>query len=70
MFGPAGLPADIVARLYAELRKALGDPDVRKRLEANGFEIIGSTPAEFRALLDSDLALWSRIAGARNIKVD
>ena len=70
MFGPAGLPDEIVARLYAELRKALGDRDVRKRLEANGFEIIGSSPAEFRALLDSDIALWSRIARARNIKVD
>lgn len=70
MFGPAGLPAEIVTRLYAELRKALGDPGVRRRLEANGFEIIGSSPAEFRALLDRDLALWSRIARARNIKVE
>lgn len=70
MFGPAGLPAEIVARLHAELRKALGDPDVRRRLEANGFEVIGSSPAEFRTLLDSDIALWSRIARARNINVE
>jgi len=70
MFGPAGMPAEVVARLYVEIRKALGDPEVRKRLEANGFEIIGSSPAEFRTLLDRDVALWSRIAGARNIKVD
>jgi tripartite-type tricarboxylate transporter receptor subunit TctC len=70
MFGPAGLPVEVVARLNAELRKALVDPDVRKRLETNGFEIIGSSPAEFRALLDSDLVLWSRIARARNVQVD
>ena len=70
MFGPAGMPAEIAARLNAELRKALGEPDVRKRLEANGFEIIGSSPAEFRTLLESDLALWSRIASVRSIKVD
>jgi tripartite-type tricarboxylate transporter receptor subunit TctC len=70
VFGPAGLPAEIVTRLNAELRKALTDPDVRRRLEANGFEIIGSSPGEFRTLIESDVALWSRIGSSRNIKGD
>ena len=70
MFGPTGMPADLVARIHAELRKALADPEVKKRLEANGFEIIGGSPAEFRAFLDADIALWSRVANARSIKVD
>jgi tripartite-type tricarboxylate transporter receptor subunit TctC len=70
LFGPAGLPPEIVTRLYTEMRKALGDPEVKKKLEANGFEIIASPPAEFRAFLESDIALWSRVARARNIKSD
>ncbi len=70
MFGPAGIPPEIVTRVHTELRKALEDPEVRKRLEANGFEIIGGSPAEFRTFLAADIALWSRVANARKIKVD
>jgi tripartite-type tricarboxylate transporter receptor subunit TctC len=70
LFGPAGMPPEIVNRIYTEMRKALADPEVKKKLEANGFEIIASTPAEFRTFLDADIALWSRIARARNIKTE
>ena len=70
MFGPAGMPPEIVTRIHTEMRKALEDQEVRKRLEANGFEIIGGSPAEFRAFLAADIALWSRVANARRIKVD
>ena len=70
MFGPAGMQTEIVSRLHAELRRALGDPEVRKRLEANGFEIVEGSPAEFRTFLAADIALWSKVANARSIKVD
>jgi len=52
------------------MRRALGDADVKKRLEANGFEIIDGSPAEFRTFLAAEIALWSRIANARKIKAE
>ncbi len=70
IFAPAGLPSAIEARLHAEIVKALGNADVRKRLQANGFEIIGSSPAEFRSVIASDIALWSKVAQARHISAD
>jgi len=70
MFGPAGMPGEVVTRLHAEMRRALADPEVRKRLEANGFEIIDGTPADFRAFLAADIALWSKVANSRRVKVE
>jgi tripartite-type tricarboxylate transporter receptor subunit TctC len=70
MFGPAGMPTEIVTRLHAEMRRALGDAEVKKRLEANGFEIIDGSPAEFRTFLAADIALWSKVANARKIKAE
>jgi tripartite-type tricarboxylate transporter receptor subunit TctC len=59
--GPAGLPAPIVARLNAELRKALENADVRKGLETIGGEIAPTTPEEMRARVARELATWTRI---------
>lgn len=47
VFAPARTPARIVDRLNAELRAGLATAEVQKQLAANGFEPVGSTPAEF-----------------------
>jgi tripartite-type tricarboxylate transporter receptor subunit TctC len=49
MLAPAGTPKDIVARLNSEVLKALGDPEVRRKLEELGFAIRGSSPGELRS---------------------
>jgi tripartite-type tricarboxylate transporter receptor subunit TctC len=55
---PAGVPAAIVNRLNAELRKALDNPEVRTKLEQIGGEVRPSTPAELRARVARELAMW------------
>ena len=70
ILAPAGLPSAIEAKLHTEIVKALGNADVRKRFQANGFEIIGSTPAEFRNVIASDISLWSKVAQARHISAE
>ena len=47
---PAGTPRDVVARLNAEVLKAVGDPEVRRKLEELGFAVRGSSPEELRVL--------------------
>ena len=70
MFGPAGMAHENVARLNAELIKAVNEPDVRSMLEANGFDVVGSSPEEFSALIKSNIEQWSGVVRARNIHAD
>ena len=67
--GPAGLPQDIVAKLNAEMNKALEKPQVRKHLEQDAFEIRAMTPAEVTALMKAEIDKWvPAMRQALNIK--
>jgi tripartite-type tricarboxylate transporter receptor subunit TctC len=61
MLAPAGTPKAIVARLNAEVLKALADADVRHRLEDLGFAIRGSSPDELGAMTREQLAKYARV---------
>ena len=64
----AGTPPGIVARLQAEVTKALRLPEVRERLAALGAEPVGSTPAEFGAFVRAENARWGRIIREKGIR--
>lgn len=70
MVAPAGTPREIVATLHAAALKAMAAPAVRDRLEKQGAELVGSTPAQFRALLEREFALWSKVVKDSGAKVD
>jgi len=61
IFGPSGLPAPIVARLNAELDKALKAPDVRPTLDDNGLAVIGGSPEQFAALIRDGIERYGAI---------
>src|ERR1700684_4472519 len=61
MLAPAGTPKDIIARLNAEVLKAVGDPEVRRRLEDLGFAVRGSSPDELRVMTRDQLAKYARV---------
>jgi tripartite-type tricarboxylate transporter receptor subunit TctC len=66
----AATPASVVQRLNAETVKALRDPAARERLERLGFEVVGSSPAEFAAHVEKEAARWSRIIRESGAKAD
>jgi tripartite-type tricarboxylate transporter receptor subunit TctC len=70
LFGPAGLPREITARLSAEMLKALNAPDVLPRLHENGMAVIGGTPEEFRALIEDGIARYGAIIKAAGIQAE
>ncbi len=65
---PAGTPKAIVNRLNAEINAALKLPDVRSKLEGAGIEVQGGTPAEYAAVIKSDLAKWGRVVKEAGIQ--
>ncbi len=66
--GPTALPASIVARLSEAAAKAVRVEPLRTRLTELGYVAIGSPPEEFRARIEADIAKWSRVIEAGNIK--
>lgn len=68
LFGPAGLPRDIVARLNAAVAKAAATPELRAKGTADGFELIGNSPEEFSAQLKRDIEVAGRLVKAAKVE--
>jgi tripartite-type tricarboxylate transporter receptor subunit TctC len=68
LFGPAGMPPPVVARLNAEVIKALRAPDMAPKLEAAGLAVIGNTPQEFAAMYMSGFDVYGKVIRAAGIK--
>lgn len=67
MMAPAGTPKDVVAKLNAEMLKALQQPAVKVRLEEMGGEARGSTPEEMKAMVASEVQKWTQLVIDANI---
>ena len=67
---PAATPKEIVAKLNADIVKALNDPEVKKRLLENGAEAMPGTPDQFAKTLRSEITKWGKVVKAANIKAD
>lgn len=68
LFGPKDMPPALQERIASEVRDALNDAEVSKRLTNLGLRPLGTTPAEFRSVLDEQRAKWAAIARAHDIK--
>ncbi len=67
MVAPAGTPAPVIARLHGEAVKALQSDEMKEKLALDGAQPVGSSPAEFAALIRSELEKWTRVARAAEI---
>jgi tripartite-type tricarboxylate transporter receptor subunit TctC len=70
MYAPAQTPADIIARLQADIRKALETAEVRESLEKTGNEPVGSTPEAFRTFVQNEMVKWAKVVKAANITAE
>ena len=68
MMGPAGLPQPIVDRIHAETTKVMAQPDVRKKLESLGLQLVGNTPAQFLQIVKDELPMWGKVIKDAGIK--
>jgi tripartite-type tricarboxylate transporter receptor subunit TctC len=66
--GPAGLPADVVARLNKVVHEVLAEPATAEKLRNAGSEVVPTTPAAFKARLQSDIAKWTAVVASAGIQ--
>jgi tripartite-type tricarboxylate transporter receptor subunit TctC len=67
LYGPKGLPADVVTRINRGVNDALKDADVKSGLARLGIEPVGGTPQEFAKMTEADRAKWKKIIVERKI---
>jgi tripartite-type tricarboxylate transporter receptor subunit TctC len=60
LFGPAGMPPEIAARLSKELNAIVARPAIREQIDKQGFALAGSTPEELRGFLKNQLGAWTK----------
>ena len=70
VFAPAGLPADITARLSSEVAKATNSPDFRERLRGLGATPVGSTSPQLAAHVRAEIERWTRAGKAANFRME
>jgi len=68
MWGPAGMPAEIVNKINADTRRALHDPGVKSKLQALGNDTMDMSPQDFAKLVRSEMEDYSKVLKAAGIK--
>ena len=70
LWAPAGTPLAIVSRLNQSVARILKLPEVQERLRAGGADAAPSTPEAFARVIAQDIATWSKVVKAGNIKIN
>jgi tripartite-type tricarboxylate transporter receptor subunit TctC len=70
LFGPKGLPPEVVQRVNQAANQVLQDPEVIEKLTRLGIEPVGGSPAQFTQMLASESAKWKKIISERKITSD
>ena len=70
MLAPAKTPPEIVGRLNAELNKLLKQPDIAKRLDTQGIDVVGGSPDQARVFIERQMDIWGKVVKDNNIKAD
>jgi tripartite-type tricarboxylate transporter receptor subunit TctC len=70
LLAPAGTPQPIVARLNAELRKAVTSQEVEARIHADGGDPLASTPEQYAADIDREETKWSALIRKLGLRVE
>ncbi len=70
LMGPARMPPEVVARIYADVQKVLAEPAVRENLSGIGVEPYAGTGADLAKLIKADFARYADLAKSANIKTE
>ena len=70
IYGPKGMPKDVVDKINAGVRKVLEDPAVRKRIEDTGSLIVGNTPEQFAAQIKAEYEVYKKVVESAKLRLE
>jgi tripartite-type tricarboxylate transporter receptor subunit TctC len=70
IYAPAKTPREIVAKLNAEINRALNQPNVKSDFTRQGFDVDNKTPEEFARYMQVETVKWTKLIKAAGIRVD
>jgi len=70
LIAPGGTPQPLIAKINQDVVDIVRQPAVREKLAAQLMEVVGGTPEQFRARIDSEIARWAPVIKAANVKVN
>ena len=70
IYGPKGLPKEVVDKINGGVKKALEDPAVRKRIEDTGSLIVANTPDQFAAQIKAEYDVYKKVVDQSKLKLD
>jgi len=70
VLAPAKTPPEIIKRMNEEINKALKNPELAKRLDAQGIDVSGGSPEAARVFIDKQMDIWAKVVKDNNIKPD
>lgn len=70
IYGPKGLPKEVIDKVNAGVRKALEDPAVRKRIEDTGSLIIANTPEQFAVQIKAEYEVYKKVVTEQKLTLD
>jgi tripartite-type tricarboxylate transporter receptor subunit TctC len=70
IFGPKGLPRDVVDKVNGAVKRTLADPTVKKRIEDTGSLIVANTPEQFAAQIAAEYEVYKKVVQVQKLKLD
>ena len=70
IYGPRGLPREVVEKINAAVRQTVAMPDVKKRIEDTGSIIIANSPDEFAAQIRAEFDVYKKVVAEQKLKLD
>ena len=70
ILAPAKTPPEIIKRMNEELNKAMRTPDLAKRMDSQGIDVVGGTPESARVFIERQMDIWSKVVKDNDIKAD
>jgi tripartite-type tricarboxylate transporter receptor subunit TctC len=67
---PRGTPAEVIARLNAEVRKAVASAELREAIATQGLEPAADSPEEFAGVIEKEIARWARVVKTSGFKAE
>ena len=70
IYGPKGLPKEVVDKISTAVKKTLEDPAVKKRIEETGSLIVANSPAEFAAQIAAEYAVYKQVVAKQKLTLE